>query len=417
MIKLRAIGFAFPVLAIIANCGGKVPGLNKLPGLQGECPDTNSATAIENFDWQSKFKLEGEAAMKLKAGLGAIALQGDVAAQVEKDLKSACSDLSDDLGGNAKYDTAKAACEGAEKLLGDFRSKLGATKITVTVSEPHCSVAANVMAECSGKCDATVKPGSVEAKCEGGKLQGECTGKCEGSCEASASAVCSGECSGKCDAEIKGTCGGVCDGKCDGKPSKAACAGTCEGKCDAEVKGTCKGKCGGSCAMNASASCSGTCTGKCDVEMKAPRCTGKVDPPQMSAECKAKCNAEVDAKAECTPAHVAIAIQGGDAKLVGQYKSALEKALPKLTKIAFGIAKRAEAMAGEVQTIAGGLEASAKATTDTTALAQLTACVAAPIKKAADNAASLKANAKVSVNIQASASASAGGSASGGTKK
>ncbi len=420
MSKLRLVAFGVPVFAILANCGGTgggVPGLGNVGALTGECPDTNSAEAIADFDWASKFKLEAKASAKLKAGLGAIALTNQMAAEIDGELKVACTGLANDLGVSGKFDNAQAACGAAQKAMADARAKLGAVRITLQVTEPHCSVKASVMADCSGKCDATIKPGSAELKCEGGKLQGECSGKCEGSCEASGAMACSGECSGKCDAEIKGTCGGTCNGKCDGAPSSASCAGVCEGKCDAEIKGTCKGKCGGKCEMSASAQCSGTCTGKCDVEMKAPRCTGKVTPPEMTAECKAKCNAEVDAKAECTPPHIALGISGGDAKLVAGYRVAIEKNLPVIIKVAFGTGKRAIAMAGDVEQMAGGLEASLKASADTASFARLAACIAAPIKKTADAAASLKASAKVSVNVQASASAS--GSAGGGaaTKK
>ncbi len=149
-------------------------------------------------------------------------------------------------------------------------------------------------------------PGKAEIKCDGGKLQGECSGKCQGSREASASAVCTGECNGTCDSEIKGAC-------------------------------------------------SGKCAGKCSVELKEPKCSGDIEPPKMSAECKAKCDAHVEAKAECTPQHVALLVSGStDAKAADAFRMTLEKDLGAVLKVALGTGKSAEHLVGEVSTVVEG---------------------------------------------------------------
>jgi hypothetical protein len=168
--------------------------------------------------------------------------------------------------------------------------------------------------------------------------------------------------------------------------------------------------------------CSGTCTGKCSAEMKAPKCTGEMTPPKVSAECKASCDAKLNAKVECTPARVAVLIQGtADAKLAEQFMATIEKNLPVVIKVSIGIGKRAGAMASGVVEIVNG----AKATVETMASAggsgqaalngaKLAGCVVAPFKGAIDAAASIKANVSVSASVSASASGSASGS--GGTK-
>jgi hypothetical protein len=326
----------------------------------------------------------------------------------------ACGNLAHDLGAAGEYKDAQDACKAANQALGEVKGKLGAkAKITVSVAEPHCGVDVNAYADCAGHCDASVKGGKAEVKCEPGKLQGQCSGKCQGECDVEAGAQCSGECRGTCDAEIKGECSGKCAGKCDGKAMPASanghCEGVCDGKCDAEVKAECKGKCGGSCKMKADAECKGTCTGSCSVEMQAPKCTGKVEPPQVSAECKAKCDAGLHAKAECTPAHVAIRIVGAaDAKAEALFRQAVEKDLGAVLTVAMGTGKAAEQIAGDMKVVVEGVQASVQAAGDAVTVGRLTACIGAPVKGALDAVTHVQANVSVSVSVQASASGSAG---------
>jgi hypothetical protein len=375
--------------------------------------------AIESFDFGKEFNLKADVAAKIKAGMGAAAEMQALKVKIDGELTTACGNLAKDLGDTGSYKDAQEACHAAMKVMGEVKAKMGAkATVALDVTEPKCGVDVQAYGECAGHCDATVKPGSAEIKCEGGKLQGSCSGQCEGECEASASAACSGECSGSCDADIKGTCSGTCQGKCDGKATTAGaggeCAGTCEGKCTGNVKAECKGKCGGSCHMKAAASCQGTCTGKCSVAMQAPKCTGKVEPPQMSAECKAKCDARVNAHAECTPPHLALRIAGSaDAKAEATFRAAVEKNLPAILKVAIGTGKHVEELAGNMKVVIEGVQASVQGAGDAITVGKLTACIGAPVKGALDAVASVQASVKVSVNVQASASAS--GSAAGHT--
>jgi hypothetical protein len=403
----------------LLNCGSlpKVPGM---PDVPGTCSlDTSSAEAIAKFDFAGEFKLDVKAAGQLKNGITAAVELKAFADSIDADLKTACGGLAKDLGKGGDFASGEEACKAALSAMGDVKAKMGASaKIALDIVPPQCGVDMNVMADCAGKCDATVTGPSAKAECEPGKLQGECSAKCKGTCDMSAAATCSGTCSGSCDATFSGTCGGKCDGKCDGKvldpKANGQCAGKCEGKCDAKASGSCGGKCGGSCAITGEAECKGTCSGGCSVEMKAPKCTGTVTPPKMSADCKAHCDAQVNAKATCTPAKVALRIDGAaDATAASTFKAAIEKNLPLVLKIAIGMGDRAAKMAENVKVVVEGVQGTVQASAKASPMlaAKVTACVAAPFKGAFDAAASIKANVNVSVDVKASASAS--GSAGG----
>jgi hypothetical protein len=144
----------------------------------------------------------------------------------------------------------------------------------------------------------------------------------------------------------------------------------------------------------------------------------------MSAECKGSCNANVTAKAECTPAKVGLVITGAaDADAAGKLKATLEKNLPAVLKIAIGMKDGAIKMAGNVKDIVAGVQGSIK---DIAAsgggagaaltVGNITACVGGVFKGAAGAAANLSANVDVSVKVSGSASASGGGSGAAGGK-
>jgi hypothetical protein len=397
--------------------GSAMPG--GLPGVPGggSCP--SNVADIAKASWGLDAKLE----QRVKGGLyGALSIK-DLAAKVEGDVTTACTNLAKDLGATdadlaSKDDgpgkKAQAACDAASKLIVTLKAKASAT-VEVKAKEPRCTASMDAMADCAASCDATVKPGSVNVKCEGGKLSGGCDAECKGTCSVEAGAQCegscSGSCSGSCEAGFTGTCGGKCDGKCDGKSSKgAACKGTCEGKCSASASGSCSGSCKGTCSascdVEAKGKCSGTCTGECSVQMKAPSCTGEVKPPQMSAECQSHCNAQVSAKMECTPASVdVVVVAKGDAEASVKLKTALVKNLPALFTITMG-------MKGPIEKAAAGVQASIeglKGTVEGGAQAALKVgpCIAAAVKAQVD--------ATASINVSVHASASASASASGGT--
>ena len=116
----------------------------------------------------------------------------------------------------------------------------------------------------------------------------------------------------------------------------------------------------------------------------------------MSAECKAKCDAKVQANAECTPPHVALRIVGAaDATAAAKFQAALEKNLPGVLKVAIGMGKHVDEIAGSIKVVVEGVQGErARARGDAHDGGSLTACVAAPFKGALDAAASVQANVK-----------------------
>jgi hypothetical protein len=407
---------------MLVNCGKLPGGIPGVPDL-GNCPDTGSLDAIAKADWSAALKVDPKVGLQIKGALQAALNLKDMAADIDAQLKVACSNLAKDLGKPGDFKDGTEACKAAIAVMGDVKASMGASaQISIAIVPPKCSASMGLTAECSGKCDASASGPKAEVKCEGGEISGECGAKCEGSCDVSAGAACGGDCSGSCDATFSGTCGGKCDGKCDGKALPASangkCAGKCEGKCDAQAKGSCGGKCTGSCQLKAGAECKGTCTGKCSVEMKAPKCSGTVTGPKVSAECKASCDAQVSGKLECTPASVKLDIKGAaNADAQAKFTTAVQANLPAVLKIAIGMKDRLEGVAASGEAVIKGVQAAAQAGAKGGAMgaAKITACIGAPFKGAFDAVASVKANVNVSVDVKASASASgsAGGKAGG----
>lgn len=406
---------ALAATPILVDCGGGLPGI---PGAPGSCPaDTSDPSAIMS----ANFGLKGEMEGKVKAALSAGANLQKLAAEIEADVAGACGQLAKDLGASDEDITpaeegpgkkAEAACNAAVKLIGEFKASASG-KISVEAGEPKCAASMDAMASCAAECDASIEPGSAKVECEGGEISGKCGAECTGSCTVEAGAKCEGSCGGTCEgscsAEFSGTCKGKCTGKCDGKDSEGAeCAGKCEGKCEGggsgSCGGTCSGSCSASCEMQASGSCEGTCSGGCSVEMEAPKCSGEVKPPQMSAECEANCDAKLEAEVECTPPRVKVKIEGAaDAEAASKLVAALEANLPALLKVTVGMKGRIEGVVASVQS---SLEGVAEIATKGQAALKVAGCFAASLKAQAE--------ASASINVSVSASASASGEAGAG---
>jgi hypothetical protein len=406
---------ALAMTPLLMDCGGGIPGA---PGLPGSCPaNIADASAI----MKANFGLQGELEGKVKAALAAGANLKNLAVEVEGDVSTACGNLAKDLGASEEEiapkeegpgKKAESACNAAVAALGKLKASAKG-KLAVKVVPPKCSASMNAMAECAGECDATIKPGEAKVSCEGGEISGTCEAECKGDCTVEAGAECSGTCGGTCEgaceANFSGKCGGNCEGKCDGKDTKGACAGNCEGKCDAKSSGSCggscKGKCSASCTMKGQASCKGTCSGGCSVEMKEPKCSGEVKPPEMSAECKANCDAKVSGKVECVPAQVAVNIEGAaDASAAGKLKAAIQANLPAILKVTLGMKGRLEGAMANVKASIEGVTAAVKGGGQ--AALKVGGCLAASLKAQAE--------ASVSINVSVKASASASGEAGAG---
>src|SRR6187401_3614085 len=188
------VAAALLISPLLMDCGkkgmGGVPGADAIPGggaIPGGCP-ANIADA--NALMAANFGLQGELEGKVKAALAAGADLQQIAGSLEAEVALACGNLAKDLGASdadlkPKEDgpgkKAEAACNAAVKFVNDVKAKAKGS-LKVDVKPPRCSASMSVVADCAGKCDATVKPGSAKVECEGGKISGECTGKCEGEC-------------------------------------------------------------------------------------------------------------------------------------------------------------------------------------------------------------------------------------------
>ena len=289
---------------MLAGCSS-LPGPAGGSGIGGACSGDFGAEA---------------SAQKLEAFMMASSRFTRAAADLEGSLKSACREMADQLEipdselqgeeGEARVQVlCNAVSRTLEAELASLRAEANLT-ISVQAAPPRCEVSMEAYGECAAECDANIEPGSVEVECEGGEISGGCTAECTGECSVEISGQCEGECSGSCSGGCSGTCQGTCDGECSATNADGSCNGTCSGTCEGTCSAGCQGSCEGECWVSGQASCSGECRGGCSVEYTEPSCSGSVEPPSMSAECEASCDAHVEAEASCEPGHVEVVIEG-----------------------------------------------------------------------------------------------------------
>ncbi|HLT38281.1 MAG TPA: hypothetical protein VK034_18475 [Enhygromyxa sp.] len=229
--------------------------------------------------------------------------------------------------------------------------------LTIEYEPPKCQASVEVAIEAAAECDVEADPGSIEAKCMGscevsaevaadcqamGTLECtgtapnfECSGSCRGDCQLQVAATCEGTCNGRCEGECSACTGGSCqtDGQNVITNCTGSCSAACEGTCKLEAGGTCDGSCEGECTYDpGGASCEAGATAKCDVSAMADarcqgKCEGKVEPPDVSAECQASVDAKANASVECTPPSLSVRYQFGgtvDAIAQAQFRAWLE---------------------------------------------------------------------------------------------
>jgi hypothetical protein len=155
--------------------------------------------------------------------------------------------------------------------------------------------------------------------------------------------------------------------------------------------------------MTSAASCPGTCTGTCSAEMAAAKCTGEIAPPNLSADCKAKCDTQISAGMVCSSSVIGVGIAGAaDQKTADAFKLATEKNLPGITKLAVGMASRIPTMTAEVNDMVTGVQGAIKtAIPNPAAAAQANACFARSLSDVTASAAKLNASVNLSINIKA----------------
>jgi hypothetical protein len=336
-------GFAATSLfVLLAACGGssKPPPPKAVASISTRCPDLAKADEVAAFDFAKEYQLSRDAADKLKAAALAAMEIGLLADKLDAELGIACSQIAQDLAKKGDLRSGNEACGAAIKAVHDARAKLS-PKVTTSlvVRVPVCSVDASLMTKCASICDSSVPAGRVKAECE--QKVGRCDGNCDGICEAKTATKCEGTCSGSCEGTIKGTCGGRCKGTCDGKPSTGSCAGLCVGSCEkGAINGECKGTCSGSCKLKAPGICDGLCAGGCSVELTDAKCAGEFKTPDVSTDCRARCELQAINQTECSTPQVGIVITGAGARereTADAMKTAVDKSFPALMKILFEV--------------------------------------------------------------------------------
>ena len=364
------------------------------------CPDLAKADEVAAFDFAKEYALSRDAADKLKAAALAAMEVGLLSDKLDADLGIACAQIAHDLGSKGDWRSGNEACGAAIKAVHDARAKLGSkTTSQLVVRTPVCQVDASLMTKCASICDSSVPAGRVKAECE--RKAGRCDGNCDGICETKNAVKCDGNCSGLCEGIIKGSCGGRCKGTCDGKAAGGPCAGVCAGTCDkGAMTGECKGVCAGSCKPKAAGICDGLCAGTCTVELSDAKCAGEFKTPDVSTDCRARCELAAINQTECSLPQVGIVLTGvgnRERDTGEQMKAAVDKSFPALLKILFEVGEKggkrvlnAQAVIEGARTGFAEMARSGGKSTAPTAEAQLAKCFDDPFKKAAANAALVK---------------------------
>jgi hypothetical protein len=186
---------------------------------------------------------------------------------------------------------------------------------------------------------------------------------------------------------------------CDGKKVHGGCLGTCVGTCEkGAFQGDCKGLCTGDCRLAKPGICDGVCAGKCSVELADAKCAGDFKQPEVSTDCRARCDLAVINRTECSTPQVGFVIAGAKDRETGEMiKSAVDKSFPGLLKILHEIGEKGPQRVQNAQAIMDsartGFKEMARSGGDATAEkaeTQLMKCFDDPFKTAAASAATVK---------------------------
>lgn len=268
----------------------------------------------------------------------------NVSATVRAELEALAASLEIEGYADMSIDQLAAAVEGGIKAKLEANISGG---LKIDFQPPRCEASLEVSAKAAAECDVMADPGSVEAKCEGKcEVSADVAAMCEaeGKLECRGTAPdfqCSGSCSGTCQLEAAASCSGTCNGDCSGNCSVTDAMGRCAGSCDGMCQGTCQlsaaaecsGRCEGECTYTApEGGCTGGARAECDVSGMAEArcegsCQGNVEPPEVSAECKASVEAKAKAEVQCYPPSLNVSFQfagGVNADAQAEFRAWLE---------------------------------------------------------------------------------------------
>lgn len=386
------------IAACFVACGSDPPPKAPAAPVSDRCPDLTKTDELSAFDFAKEYALSAAAADQLKAAALATLEVEALSERLDGELGSACAQVAHDLGSKDAFKTGNDACMSAIKAVQDTRAKLGAkTQAKLVVRQPVCLVEPSLVTKCASLCDSSVPAEKVHAECL--QSAGRCDGNCDGSCEPKSAIKCDGTCSGTCDGAVNGLCGGRCVGTCDGKKANGMCLGTCVGTCTGgSLEGECKGQCTGTCQFAKPGICDAVCIGKCSVELAEAKCTGTFKAPEVSTDCRARCELLVMNKTECSDPLVGYVLSGYDAKAAKNadtMKVTLDKAFPELMKIIAELGPQGSAKVLNAQKVIESVRTSFKelsksGTNPAKAEAQLKKCFDEPFKKASADAATAK---------------------------
>jgi hypothetical protein len=394
--------FGASLALVVVSCSSSRPPPPPVAtvSISTRCPDLAKADELGAFDFAKEYVLSKDAAEKLKAGALAALEITTLADKLDAELGIACSQIAHDLGDKTSFQSGNEACAAAVKDVRDARTKLGPkAQVQIVVRAPLCLVDASMMTKCASICDSSVPAGRVKADCE--QKAGRCDGNCDGLCETKGAVKCDGACTGTCEGPIRGTCGGRCTGTCDGKRSAGPCAGTCAGTCDrGPMTGECKGTCSGSCKPTKAGICDGTCAGSCTVELADGKCTAEFKTPDVSTDCRARCEIAAINQTECSTPQVGLLVTGTgprDRDTGETMKTAVDKSVPPLLKILYEVGDKgpkrvlnAQAVIDSARTGFKDMARSGGAGTAAASQGQLEKCFDEAFKKAAAAAAGVK---------------------------
>lgn len=396
----RGFGLAFGVFVVgVTGCGHKAPPPPPPAAVSTRCPDLAKADEVAVFDFAKEYALSHEAADKLKAAALASIEIFQLGDKLDAELGIACAQIAHDLGDKGDWRSGNDACAAALKAMKDSRARLGGRISTqLVVRTPICMSDAGLMTKCASICDSSVPADRVKAECE--RKVGRCDGNCEGLCEAK-SVKCDGQCTGTCEGTMRGSCAGRCKGTCDGRPSHGgACTGVCAGTCEkGAAAGDCKGQCTGSCKMKAPGICGGLCAGTCTVELSDTKCAGEFKTPDVSTDCRARCELAVLNQTECSLPQAGLLVVAGPRERdhADNLKAAVDKSFPGLLKVLFEVGDKGGSRVLNAQAVIEGARKGVKdmarsggAGSAASSEAQLTKCFDEPFKKAEAAAASIK---------------------------
>jgi hypothetical protein len=393
-------GALLALAAVVVACGGsKKPATPSITASVSErCPDLSTPDELAAFDFAKEYVLSRDAAEKLKAAALAAMEIGTLSEKLDADLGIACAQIAHDLGNKGDWRSGNDACAAAIKAVQEARAKLGPkAQAQLVVRQPVCLTDASLVTKCASICDSSVPAGKLRAECE--QMAGRCDGSCEGSCEQKGAARCDGVCGGTCEGPIKGTCGGRCRGTCDGKSVNGGCLGVCVGTCErGAMTGECKGLCTGSCRLAKPGICDGVCSGSCSVELADAKCAGDFRAPDVSTDCRARCELAVINNTACSTPQVGFVVTGArDRETSEAMKAAVDKSFPALVKLLQEVGekgpKRVLNAQAVIESARTGFKEMARSGGNGTASAsesQLVKCFDEPFKKAAASAVSVK---------------------------